>query len=204
MKAAWVCPALLAVASCGPVPPTSLASGSSEGIVGASSGVPIERYFPIVHDHRWVYDATNDDGVHDTLIVRARRVSASGGELVTPRGTRRIVYTPEGVGLVDRAAFVLKEPLRVGTTWRGGHGGVSRIERVGATITSFSGRFVDCVVTIGERGGDVRVTYTTTFCPDVGIVILEVDTGLQHERAELRSYGPPVFIGSPGTTMIEP
>ena len=60
------------------------------------------------------------------------------------------------------------------------------------------------VVTIEERGGDVRVTYTTTFCPDVGIVILEVDTGLQHERAELRSYGPPVFIGSPGTTMIEP
>jgi hypothetical protein len=60
------------------------------------------------------------------------------------------------------------------------------------------------MVTIEERGGDVRATYTTTFCPDVGIVLLEVDAGMQSERAELRSYGPPVFIGPPGTSMSEP
>lgn len=174
-------------------------------MVGVSSGLPIERYFPIVHDHRWVYDTTNDDGRRDTLIVRARRISAAEGELVVPRGARHFSYMREGVAFVDRgAAFVLKTPLAVGTTWRGEHGGISRIETVGAAITVAAGRFENCVVTIEERGGDVRATYTTTFCPDVGIVVLDVDAGMQHERAELRSYGPPVFIGPPGATMIEP
>jgi hypothetical protein len=201
---AWVCPVLMVIAACGSETTSSSTKAPDQGLVGASSGLPIERYFPIVHDHLWTYDTTTDDGQRYSLIVRARRVRAAEGELRAPFGTRRFVYTPEGIGLVDRAAFVLRMPLVVGTTWRGEHGGISRIEAVGAATTTAAGRFTDCVVTIEERGGDVQATYTTTFCPDVGIVQLDVDAGMQHERAELRSYGPPVFIGPPGTTLIEP
>jgi hypothetical protein len=205
VKAARVCPVLLALFACEPAATSPSVNAPKPSLVGASSGLPIERYFPIVHDHLWSYDTTSDDGRRGMLLVRARRVSAREGELHAPGGTKHFSYMSEGIALVDRgAAFVLKMPLAVGTTWRGEHGGISRIETIGVAITALAGRFVDCVVTIEERGGDVQATYTTTFCPDVGVVVLEVDAGMQHERAELRSYGPPVFIGPPGTTMIEP
>jgi hypothetical protein len=172
--------------------------------VSASSGLPIERYFPIIHDHLWTYETTSDDDARSSFIVRARRVRAEEGELQTPRGTKRFAYLPDGIGITDTATFVLKQPLTVGTTWRGEHGGISRIETVGAAITIAAGRFTNCIVTVESRGGDAPATYSTTFCPDVGIVVVDVEGGMQHERAELRSYGAPVFIGPPGTTLIKP
>lgn len=201
-----VCLAALGVIACGACGETSTTPTNSptNAAPSASSGLPIERYFPIVHDHLWTYDSQCDDGATNSFLVRARRVRAEEGELITPRGSKRFAYMPEGIGVTDRAAFVLRLPLAIGTTWRGEHGGISRIETVGATVNVAAGRFTDCVVTIEERGGDVRATYTTTFCPDVGIVLLEAESGMQHERAELRSYGPPVVLGPPGTTLIQP
>ncbi len=197
-----VCLSALSTVACGE---TTTTTNSPHGAsVSASSGLPIERYFPIVHDHLWTYDSQNDEGTSSSFLVRARRVRAEEGELITPRGSKRFAFMSEGVGVTDRAAFVLKLPLVVGTTWRGEHGGISRIETVGAVVNVTAGRFTECVVTIEERGGDVRATYTTTFCPDVGVVLLEVESGMQHERAELRSYGPPVVLGPPGTTLIQP
>lgn len=204
MNATRVCPVLFALAACGPTASSSSVNAPVDTPAPASSGLPIERYFPLVHDHSWTYETLSDDGRRSSIIVRARRTSPTQGELRTPGGTRFFSYTPEGIGLVDSAVYVLKMPLAVGTTWRGEHGGISRIESVGTSVATAAGQFSDCMVTIEERGGDVRATYTTTFCPDVGIVLLEVDAGMQSERAELRSYGPPVFIGPPGTSMSAP
>lgn len=203
MKIGWVCLGLFALGACGEASPQTTQLPPAGG-VAATSGLPIERYFPIVHDHLWTYDSLSDDGTQNSFLVRARRMRAEEGELQTPRGSKRFSFTTEGIGLVDKAAFVLKLPLVAGTTWRGEHGGIARIETVGATVAVAAGRFTDCIVTIEERGGDIRATYTTTFCPDVGVVVLDVEGGMQHERAELRSYGPPVSIGPSGTTLIKP
>lgn len=203
MKKTLVCLAALVLCACGETATTSTTTPHA-GAVSASSGLPIERYFPIVHDHLWTYDSQSDDGAQSSFIVRARRMRAEEGELQTPGGAKRFAYMPEGIGLIDRGTFVLKMPLAVGTTWRGEHGGISRIETVGAVVNVAAGRFADCIVTVETRGGDAPATYSTTFCPDVGIVVLDVEGGMQHERAELRSYGPPVFLGPPGTTLISP
>lgn len=203
MKISWVCLGLFTLAACDG-PTNGRLHTPNDGAISATSGLPAERYFPIVHDHLWTYDLLSDDGTQSSFLIRARRVRGEEGELITPRGSKRFSFTPEGIGLVDKAAFVLKLPLVAGTTWRGEHGGIARIETVGAAIAVAAGRFTDCIVTIEERGGDVRATYTTTFCPDVGVVVLDVEGGMQHERAELRSYGPPVSIGPSGTTLIKP
>lgn len=206
MKNLWVCLGLLALGACGEASTqTNQTTPTSGGpAIAATSGLPIERYFPIIDNHLWTYDSLSDDSAPSSFLVRARRVRADEGELQTPRGPKRFSFMPEGIGLVDKAAFVLKLPLVEGTTWRGEHGGIARIATVGATVAVTAGRFTDCIVTIEERGGDIRATYTTTFCPDVGIVVLDVEGGMQHERAELRSYGPPVSIGPSGTTLIKP
>jgi hypothetical protein len=193
--------------ACGPTaaPPQNPSFGDpGDGVVDVSSGTALERYFPIVHGNLWHYDTASDEGERGRLLVRARRTSATEGELVTPGGTRRIAYTTEGVGLLGLSVYVLKAPLAAGTSWTGEHRGRARIEAANVSVTVPAGRFDGCVVTVEERGGDVPVRYTTTFCPDVGIVVLDVETGRAHERAELRSYGPPVNLGPEGTSMTSP
>ena len=54
---------------------------------------------------------------------------------------------------VEPGAFVLKEPLEVGTTWPGEHGGKARIIAVNVTIEVPAGRFSGCVQTLEERLG---------------------------------------------------
>ncbi|TKD13148.1 hypothetical protein [Polyangium fumosum] len=190
-------------AACGPATPEPRPSFTTpgEGVVDVSSGTPIERYFPIVHGNLWHYETTSDDGARGLLLVRARRTSAFEGELVTPKGARRVAFTSEGVALLGRSVYVLRAPVVVGMSWTGEHGGGTRIVAVGQSVTVPAGRFEGCVVTVEERGGDVPVRYTTTFCPDVGITVLDVEARVGHERAELRSYGPPVNIGPEGTSV---
>ncbi|MDC3954528.1 hypothetical protein [Polyangium jinanense] len=193
----------LALAACGSSAPEPRPSFTTpgEGMVDASSGMPIERYFPLVHGNLWHYETTSDDGERGLLLVRARRTSAIEGELVTPTGARRVAFTSEGVALLGRSVYVLRAPIAVGMSWTGEHGGWTRIEAVGQSVTVPAGRFDGCVVTVEERGGDVPIRYTTTFCPDVGITVLDVEARMGHERAELRSYGPPVNIGPEGTSF---
>jgi hypothetical protein len=193
----------LVLGACGPTAPEPRPSFTApgEGFASASSGTLLERYFPIVHGNLWHYDTTSDEGDRGLLLVRARRTSATEGDLVTPTGARRFAFTSEGVGLLGRSVYVLRGPLAPGTSWTGEHGGRTRIEAVGQSVTVPAGRFEGCVVTVEERGGDVPIRYTTTFCPDVGITVLDVEARTAHERAELRSYGPPVNIGPEGTSV---
>lgn len=198
--------ALLLGSACSPAAAPSRAPFTSpgEGVIGASSGSPLERFFPIVHGNLWHYDTTSDEGDRGLLVVRARRTSEAMGELVTPSGARKFAYESEGIALLGLGVYVLKTPLAVGMSFMGEHGGRTRVESVSASVTVPAGRFENCVVTIEERGGDAPVRYTTTFCPDVGITVLDVEAGMQHERAELRSYGPPVNIGPEGSSFSGP
>jgi hypothetical protein len=47
------------------------------------------------------------------------------------------------------------------------------------------------VRTVEEKTGDVPVLYTTTYCPDVGIVQMDATSGTRHEQAALRSHAVP-------------
>lgn len=193
---------LALAAACGPRASTPAPfTEAGEGARGASSGSAIERFFPIVHGHLWHYDTWSDEGDRGRLLVRARRIDERSGELVTPTGTRRIAFFADGVALPGLGVYVLKAPLAQGNSWKGEHGGWARIEAVGVSVDVPAGQFSGCVVALEEKRGDMPVRYTTTFCPDVGIVALDVDTGAAHERAELRSYGPPVDLGPAGTSF---
>lgn len=183
--------------------PASFAEGE-KGLSGQSSGTALERFFPLVSGNIWSYVTTSDDGDRGLLLVRARRLGPADGELVTPTGARRIRYENEGVGLADRYVYVLKQPLVVGTSFTGEHGGKTRVDAVSVGVSVPAGRFEGCVVTVEERLGDAPARYTTTFCPDVGIVVLDVEAPGAHERAELQSYGPPVSIGPAGSSFSGP
>jgi len=88
------------------------------------------------------------------------------------------------------ASYVLKLPLLEGTSWRGEHGGQSRILKVDLAFDTGAGHHEGCVQTMEERLGDRPTRYSTIFCPEIGVVQVEVATGANFERATLKSYAP--------------
>lgn len=179
-------------------PPQPAWNAAPDGQQGVSSGTQAERYFPLVDGHIYHYATFTERGEAGLLVARVHRSGARHGELRFPSGVRRFEYSGEGVIRADTGAFVLKEPIAVGTTWRGEHGGRARIVAVGVTIEVPAGRFTGCVQALEERLGDRPARYVSTFCPDVGVVALEASGGASYEKAELKSYAPPVDIGPDG------
>ena len=138
-------------------------------------------------------------------MARVTRNEPRFGELAMAGNNKRFEYADDGVRLLRSGAapaYVLKEPLQQGASWRGEHGGMVEIVAVATTVDVPAGHFEGCVQTVEQRGGDRPLRVATTFCPDVGIVLLEASSGANMERAELKSYGPPVDLGPAGVRRL--
>lgn len=199
----------LTLAGCGASGPPPPASSPwlvpSEGQKDVASGTSLERYFPLVDGMVYTYRTVNEVGEHGLLVARVHRADGKRGELRFPTGARSFEYAPDGVMLRARngeTSYVLKSPLAVGTTWRGEHGGNTRVLSVSAAVDAPAGHYEGCVQTMEERLGDRPVRYATVFCPDVGVVSLEVATGANYERAELQTYAPPMRMKTDGVERL--
>jgi hypothetical protein len=196
-----------ALVACGAEPPPPAASPwllPSEGQKDVASGTPLERYFPLVDGMVYTYKTLNEVGEEGLLVTRVYRTDPKHGELRFGVGSKTFEYVPDGVVLKDKGgeAYVLKAPLEVGKTWRGEHGGNTRVLSVTASADTPAGHYESCVQTLEERMGDRPVRYATVFCPNVGVVSLEVATGANYEHAELKTYAPPMRIKADGTERL--
>jgi hypothetical protein len=154
-----------------------------------SSGASVERFFPLVDGQIYQYATSNELNDRGLLIARVFRSDPGHGELRYPSGkVKRFEYGPDGVKLMPSGAYILKAPLDPSATWRGENGGQTSVLSMNATVEVPAGTFTGCVQTMEERRGDRPVRFATTFCPDVGIVLLEAASGANLERAELKSY----------------
>lgn len=195
--------ALLALAGCGGGPteaPAWLAPTDGAVKKDIASGTALERFFPLVDGMVYQYTTENEMGEQGLLMARVVRSSERSGELRYPTRSRRIDYQPDGVmaEINGDRVYILKEPLSAGASWRGEHGGTTRVLSVSATAEVPAGHFDGCVQTLEERLGDHPVKYATTFCPGVGVVLLEAATGANFERAALKSYAAPMEMAPDG------
>lgn len=202
-------PALaLALAACASGPPPAESSPwlvPSEGQKDVRSGSPLEQFFPLVDGMVYTYATQNEVGEQGLLIARVYRTDARRGELRFPKGARSFEFAADGVLVRGRggdASYVLKAPLQVGTSWRGEHGGDTRVLAVSVKAETPSGRYEGCVQTLEERLGDRPVRYATTFCPNVGVVSIEAASGVNYELATLKSYGPPIRMRADGSERL--
>lgn len=184
----FVLPAVLFV-SCGGDRPLPAAPNAGPKAPSVSS---VDLYFPLEGGKIYHY-VTTENGETGMLIARVHRTDASHAELRLSNATKRFVFTPEGVAY-EMGAFILKAPLDVGATWPGEHGGTTRVASVDASVKVTAGSYSSCVQTIEEGGRPPGSRYATTYCPGVGMVLLEVAAGGVEARAELKSYGAPVKI----------
>jgi len=201
--------ALVALAGCVEAAPPPVDQSRwlvpSEGQKDVASGSPVERFFPLVDGMVYTYKTVNEVGEEGLLVARVYRADPTHGELRFPRGAKSFEYAPDGVVLKTggEGAYVLKAPLQVGTTWRGEHGGNTRVLSVTVTSDTPAGHHEGCVQTMEERLGDRPVRYATVFCPDVGVVSIEAATGGNYEQALLKTYAPPMRMKPDGSERIK-
>jgi hypothetical protein len=205
---------VVALSGCGATTDGAAAARSSPwltpgtGQTNATSGSPAERYFPLADGMVYTYTTINEVGEQGLLVARVHRIDGMRGELRFPgTGLKTFEIMPDGVvvhGRGEETSYVLKLPLTVGTSWRGEHGGQSRILNADTVIDTPAGRYESCVQTLEERMGDRPIRYSTTFCPAVGVVQIEVATGANFEKAVLKSYAPPMRMREDGVEKLPP
>ncbi len=185
---------LLGLGSCGVVLACGPAGGPGAPAASTkpASGSSAEQYFPLEEGRVYAY-ATSENGDTGMLVAKVHRTDATHGELRLSNATKRFVFTPEGVAY-DGGAFILKSPLDVGASWPGEHGGTAKVTSIDASPKVVAGSYTSCLQTVEEGGRPEGSRYTTTYCPGVGMVLLEVHAAGAEARAELKSYGAPVKI----------
>lgn len=194
----WAACSLLLTAGCGASEQEApkWLSPVSEGKKDVASGTQLERFFPLVDGMVYQYATENEVGEPGLLVARVFRSSEKAGELRFPSGSKRFEYAADGVIFrsADGPVYLLKLPIAVGATFRGEHGGQTKVLEVSASLDTPAGHFDGCIRTLEERLGDRPVRYATTYCPAVGVVLLEAATGANFERATLKSYAAAVEI----------
>lgn len=198
------------VAGCAPGP---AGKGAAPGWVegdggkrGARSGFAAEGWFPLVEGQLFQYATTTADGTTGLLVARVHRTSDTVGELRMPGGTRRFQFSADGVSTLNKDgvwAFIVKLPVEPAARWRGEHGGQTRWDASPIPVEVKAGHFDGCARVVEERGGDRPARFATTFCPGVGVVLLEATQGDIAERAELSYYGEPLDLGPEGTKRVQ-
>lgn len=166
----------------------------------------VARYLPLPADFVYTYDTYSDGQLVGSLWMqidhpREGRVDLKMGSRVT-----HLELQPDGVSDIT-GGWLLKAPLQVGAEFQGKNGKV-RITRAEVAIETKAGSFQGCIETQEEAGGvEASSRVTTLYCPDVGIVQLDIMTQegneLIEERAVLRSFAKRVDINALGDADVE-
>lgn len=163
--------------------------------------------YPMNEGAQWVYDV--DTGGNEPPTLGIFEVTEVDGE------TRRIQVnlgmdadgnvnygdpityevSSEGIRHVASGGWLLHTPLREGAEWEGMGGRTARVSDLDVDVEVIAGNFEHCVA-IEESGGEDGRVVRTTYCPEVGPVMVEsiLETQLTMRtvaaRSRLRTYDP--------------
>jgi hypothetical protein len=141
--------------------PCCATSTSSTGASSSPSEVALD-YYPLLAGWGWAYEIEREG----TKVLALYSVIERSADLAIVKNVDdRIEYALRPDGIVRRDGmlsenYVLKNPVRVGTTWSVA-GGDAKVVAVGQTVTLPSGTYRDCVVVEETRHDPDRVTRTT-------------------------------------------
>lgn len=197
LRVAWF--SLVNLSVCFGLPACASAPKVLPNVKGPAEELPIQEvYFPLHDGHIFHYIVRGQDGRSGFLINKVARqdetATLTSGDLV-----QHLTIRSDGV-YNEAGHYVVKLPMKLDAEWSG-QSGVVRVVRVGQKVETGAGKFVECVVTREETQGTVEIrTVETTFCPNVGLVRLEVQAlGEQVtavELATLQYYGPPIDVNA--------
>ena len=160
----------------------------------------VATFLPLVDDTVFAYQTRDEStGEQGILVLEVKRPRPGYVELNVAGRVRRLDVSPTEIRYAT-GGTVLAKPLRLGAKWAGQDGPVE-VTQVGMNVRVPAGSFSGCIETqeSGESPMGVQKRISTVYCPEVGIVRLEVEgvSGQEvlHEVAELQSHGPRVRLG---------
>jgi len=162
---------------------------------GRAGPIDANSLFPLHEGNVWTYDV--DDGSGENVLHFIRTAAEEGHgrfQMLSPSG-ESVYYEAREDGIYNATveAWMLRNPIRQGTDWDAMGGRTARITQIDQTVELPAGRFTECVV-VSETGSSSGLEVETTYCPDVGPVIVEsrmtMDLSEQTVRvvARLRAY----------------
>lgn len=128
-----------------------------------------ENLYPLAEGNAWSYDVDSGDG--DPVLAVSRVLTVTPTGVIIATGKEQVAYERRADGLFKPAkgAYLLKEPLAVGSRWSSGAGMSAAVVRDVASIETPAGQFSHCAE-VEELHGDTGNHILTTYCPDVGPV----------------------------------
>jgi hypothetical protein len=186
------CAVLVLAVGCG----SSQATKSAARPSGHTPAGPVDRYLPFRAGTVLAYESADENtGQRGVVMLRVSRPRPDRVELNDGGQVQRLDVDSTGVSHAA-GGFLLKTPLTAGATFPGRFGKVT-ITKTDVSVQVPAGSFTGCLETEeAAPGGQGKAT--TVFCPDVGIVSLDVESLTDGEygrvRLVLRSYGAAVDI----------
>jgi hypothetical protein len=150
-------------------------TGGTSNDIKPRANLAAADFYPLTPGWKWAYDVEKD-GMN--ILATYAVLERNGDTAVVQAGDDRLTYavTAEGIAQMDGGMlgdYVIKNPVQVGAEWAVA-GGRAHIASVTADFKMDSGEhYLGCLVVEVTRTDPVRVT-RTTFAPDVGPVLLEM------------------------------
>jgi hypothetical protein len=171
--------------------------GAAPNEIKPRANLTAADFYPLAPGWKWAYDVEKD-GIN--ILATYAVVERTGDTAVVQTGDEKLTYavTPEGIVQKDGGMigdYIIKNPVKAGAEWAV-EGGRAHVASVTADFKLDSGEhYLGCIVIEVTRTDPVRVT-RTTFAPDLGPVMLElqVQDGAKFTtitRARLRAVTRP-------------
>jgi hypothetical protein len=187
--------AALLLSACGP-------SNNEAKAPRASKYKGVHAYYPFEVGMQWTFMVRLPGAPMG--ILKVDKVIAFDGKLAIVQdstSSRSYSIGPNGITREPSHAPLLKWPIVLGDKWPGAEGATVEVTKVDAKVTVEAGTFEGCVETTERVGGDAASILITTFCPDVGPVMIDIaalnqapgEPPAQH-IAKLRAFGPAITL----------
>jgi len=186
------CLALALAVGCGGSQATQTAADPSDAVAVG----PVDRFLPFRAGTVLAYESEDENtGQRGVVMLRVSRPRPDRVELNDGGQVQRLDVDPNGISHAT-GGYLLKTPLATGATFPGRFGTVT-ITKTEVSVQVPAGKFAGCLETEeAAPGGQGKAT--TVFCPDVGIVSLDVESVADGEygriRLVLRSHGAAVDV----------
>lgn len=139
------------------------------------------EFFPLRRGAAWSFDTDTHLGGDTTLSV-LRVAEANPPEFSVRSGRRLERYALRTDGVEREGEFILRDPLRVGTTWQGSTANRYEIVSI-APHRVVNGQSFDEVVEVRKRSTATRIDTTTWYARGVGPIEIVATTTSSLGRA---------------------
>ncbi len=150
----------------------------------------VDRYLPLHDGVVFEYATQGSSGRPGMMTIQIENMDRKHVEVEFGGRRESLLVSPAGVRYAD-GGYWLKAPLSLDNTWDGRYG-IARVAAKDIELTVPAGHFEGCIRVEENDRSQTSTTTTSVYCPQVGLVRLDVKSKSAHETAILRHFGPRV------------